>query len=118
MADNRRPFNKDTILHTSRRIQEARMKAGWRAIDTAYELGISADQYSRIERGVTPCSLKYLYQLCQLFDVSADEILFGESELCLAGELGRLYESLTFPEKRMAIRLLKAAFQPEEVRVK
>ena len=107
-------FDQNTVMAISGRIQEARTKSGRKAIDTALELGISPDQYSRIERGITPCPLRHLYRLCGMFSVSADELLFGETGYMLNKEMAEVVDRLTLRDVKKAIRILKIVFSFEE----
>lgn len=48
--------------------------------DMAAYLDITANSYSRIERGEVKCDLPKLFIICQMLDISADYILFGKAK--------------------------------------
>lgn len=57
------------------RLKEAREKARYSTADVVAILGISSSGYRSYESGMVLVPLNYLLQLCQLFDVSLDDIL-------------------------------------------
>ena len=57
------------------RIQEKRIEKGITAVDLSTYLNITANQVSRIERGI---DIYKLIVICKILGVSADYILFGE----------------------------------------
>ena len=65
--------------------------------DMAAYLDITANSYSRIERGEVKCDLPKLFIICQMLDISADYILFGKA---------KNNDGLT-QEQRESIRIMK-----------
>ena len=48
--------------------------------ELATYLSITSNQISRIETGKVKCRLEHIFILCQIFDCSADYLLFGDEE--------------------------------------
>lgn len=59
----------------TKRIIEARKKNGLSQTQVANALMIPQQQYSRYEKGDNELPIRYLVQLCNIFNVSADYIL-------------------------------------------
>ena len=55
--------------------------------DMAAYLDITANSYSRIERGEVKCDLPKLFIICQMLDISADYILFGKESAWIPEEI-------------------------------
>ena len=72
------------------RIVSLRKESGYKSKDIAQQMEISASAYSDIECANTKLSLDNLYKLCQIFDVSADYIIFGETEGAYVAEIRKL----------------------------
>ena len=72
------------------RIVNLRKESGYKSKDIAQQMEISASAYSDIECANTKLSLDNLYKLCQIFDVSADYIIFGETEGAYVAEIRKL----------------------------
>lgn len=66
-------------MEYTQRLITARKKSGLSQTQTAETLMITQQQYSRYEKGINELPLRYLIELCKLFDVSSDWIL-GLSE--------------------------------------
>lgn len=94
-------YNENVQLKIGQRIQEKRIEKGIAGVDMAAYLDITANSYSRIERGEVKCDLNKLFIICQLLDVSADYILFGR----VNDNNGSLTQ-----EQMEAIRIMKKAF--------
>lgn len=60
------------------KIRRCRKKKGYTQEKTALLLNIDRNYYSRIESGKRGCSVDMLVHLSELFDVSLDELVFGE----------------------------------------
>ena len=75
------------------RIVNLRKESGYKSKDIAQQMEISASAYSDIECANTKLSLDNLYKLCQIFDVSADYIIFGETEGAYVAEIRKLLKS-------------------------
>lgn len=61
-------------------VQQARERAHYTQEELSELLSITPNHLSAIERGVSGVTLEMLEKLCRLFNVSADTILFGETE--------------------------------------
>lgn len=59
----------------TQRLIDARKRSGLSQTQTAEALMITQQQYSRYEKGNNELPLRYLIQLCKLFNVSSDWIL-------------------------------------------
>ena len=62
-------------MNYTNRITEARKKRGLSQTQVANALMIPQQQYSRYEKGDNELPIRYLIQLCELYQVSADWIL-------------------------------------------
>ena len=62
------------------RIQNKRIEKGLSGADVGAYLDISTNQVSRIENGRAKCTLEHLFILSQIFDCSADYLLFGKTD--------------------------------------
>ena len=90
------------------RIQEIRIAKQIKAVDMAVALDMSKDQYSRIENGRSGCSTKHLYQIAQYLEVSADYLLFGDSEEGILAQIHRMLESKSAKELETIKRVIEA----------
>ena len=69
-----------------------RKESGFKSKEIAQKLGICATTYSDIECANTKLSLDNLYKLCQVFEVSADYIIFGETEDAYMAEIRKIFK--------------------------
>ena len=90
------------------RIQEIRIAKQIKAVDMAVALDMSKDQYSRIENGRSGCSTKHLYQIAQYLEVSADYLLFGDSEEGILAQIHRILEKKSVKELETIKRVVEA----------
>ena len=90
------------------RIQEIRIAKLIKAVDMAVALDMSKDQYSRIENGRSGCSTKHLYQIAQYLEVSADYLLFGDSEEGILAQIHRMLEKKSVKELETIKRVVEA----------
>lgn len=104
LKENVRELDK---LALGRRIQDARIKKGIKALDMAVELNISKDQYSRIENGRSVCSTVKLHQIAQHLDVSVDYLLFGNEEKGLIAQICLMLSSKNVKELEQVKRVLE-----------
>lgn len=72
------------------RIVMLRKDSGYKSKEIAQQMGICATTYSDIECANTKLSLDNLYKLCQIFDVSADYIIFGEIDDAYVAEVRKI----------------------------
>lgn len=71
---------KDINIKIGANIQAAREQAGYTQEHLAELLDLSPNHISAIERGVSAVSLDALQKICVLFGISADVIVFGNTE--------------------------------------
>ena len=71
-----RLFTDEVMRDMGKRIQIARKKKGYKAIDFADIIGIGKDQLSRIENGKVPCKTEYLFVISQVLGLSVDYIMY------------------------------------------
>lgn len=62
-------------MEYTKRLTEARKKAGLSQAQTADALMITQQQYSRYEKGANEIPIRYFAKVCKLFGVSSDWIL-------------------------------------------
>lgn len=93
-------YDENVQFKIGQRIQGKRIEKGIAGVDMAAYLDITANSYSRIERGEVKCDLPKLFVISQLLDVSADYLLFGR-----VNDNGSLTQ-----EQIDAIRIMKKAF--------
>ncbi len=94
-------YNENVQLKIGQRIQEKRIEKGIAGVDMAVYLDITANSYSRIERGEVKCDIPKLFVICQMLDISADYILFG-----------RVSNNAALTQEQIdAIRVMKKAFE-------
>lgn len=62
------------------RIQNKRIERNMTGVELGTYLSVNANQVSRIETGKVKCKLEYIFILCQIFECSADYLLFGTEE--------------------------------------
>lgn len=74
-------FTEDVMKDMGKRIQDARKKKGYKAIDFADIIGIGKDQLSRIETGRAACKIDYLFVTSQYLEVSCDFLMFGGEDI-------------------------------------
>lgn len=63
-----------------KRITVLRKAAGLTQLELAEKIDIHENNLSSIERGINGMSISTLAALCDVFNISADYILFGEKE--------------------------------------
>lgn len=64
------------VLHT--RIRRAREAMGYTREQFAEKLDVSVSYLAEVERGRTGISVKILMRICDVLDLSADYVLFGD----------------------------------------
>ena len=70
---------KDINVKVGAGIQNARENAGLTQDQLSEMIGVSPNHLSAVERGVYGISLENLQKICNLLNVSADYIIFGNS---------------------------------------
>ena len=72
--------NQGTPTTMRGRIKELREERGWNQTVAARQLLVSASVLNRIESGEREPTLPMLKQICEVFHVSADYVLYGEKD--------------------------------------
>lgn len=103
-------LSKDDKYAIARRIADLRVKEGYKSKDMAQHMGICANTYSDIECANVKLSLDNLYKLCQVFDVSADYIIFGETEDAYVAEVRALFKKQRPSVVKKIVEGLKVMF--------
>ena len=108
-------FNEEKILMLDAveigvRIREARKEKGIKSVDLAAQLGISADQYSRIETGKSSCNLKNLFLISQYLEVSSDYLLSGKKYFDAFPKIMAILNGKSERDIERAKRVLEAVF--------
>ena len=65
-------------LEAGERLRSKRKNIGWSQERAAEMMNLSAKYYADIERGTCGMSIETLITLCNVYQMSADMILFGE----------------------------------------
>ena len=92
------------------RIVNLRKESGYKSKDIAQQMEIIDSAYSDIECANTKLSLDHLYKLCQIFDVSADYIIFGETEDAYISEIRAIFRKQRPGMVKKIVTGLKAMF--------
>ena len=87
------------------RIVMLRKESGYKSKEIAQQMDVSATTYSDIECAKTKLSIDNLYKLCQVFDVSADYIIFGETEDAYLAEVRKIFNRHPGMAKRIVAGL-------------
>lgn len=96
-------------------IQRAREQARYTQEELSELLSITPNHLSAIERGVSGVTLETLEQLCQLFGVSADMLLFGKTEKSdISGELVRLLAGLQPTQQQQVVKIVELILRLRE----
>ena len=103
-------LSRDDKYAIAGRIADLRVKEGYKSKDMAQYMGICANTYSDIECANVKLSLDNLYKLCQVFDVSADYIIFGETEDAYVAEVRTLFKKQRLSVVKKIVEGLKVMF--------
>ena len=93
------------------RIAALREKSDYMSKEIAQIMDISSSTYSDIECANTKLSIDNLYKICQIFDVSADYIIFGENENACMAEIRKLISRQSPAMVEKIIAGLKVMFE-------
>lgn len=97
-------------IEVGRRIRDARKRKKIKVIDLAMQIGLSTDQYARIESGKSVCGLNNIYLISQYLEVSVDYLLSGKE---MAEEMPHVWNILNGKSKKdveRARKVLEAMF--------
>ena len=75
-------------MTTGEKIYECRKRMGLTQEELAERLGVTRQAVSRWEQDITFPETKQIVELCKLFGISSDELLFGESSSTVYEEFG------------------------------
>ena len=70
-------YDYDKRRETGKRIKQCCKDSGYKLSDMALSIGIDPKSFYKIISGEVECRAKYLYEIAQLTEVSADYLLFG-----------------------------------------
>jgi len=73
-------FDTEQVIAMGERIRDARNKSGLTQRQVADELGITSEMVIRMEKRKSGCKTDHIFILCQLFQISADYLLYGKEE--------------------------------------
>jgi transcriptional regulator with XRE-family HTH domain len=71
-------FSEQNRFEIGARIAGLRQKSGYKSMEIAHFMDIHRCTYSEIEGGNRLPSTDNIFKLCQIFDVTADYILYGK----------------------------------------
>lgn len=91
MVKEIKELSMDDRYAIANRIVNLRKERGYKSKEIAQQIDISAGSYSDIECANTKIGIDNLYKLCQVFDVSADYIIFGETEDSYLAEVRKIF---------------------------
>ena len=80
MTADMKYFDTEQVIAMGERIRDARNKSGLTQRQVADELGITSEMVIRMEKGKSGCKTDHIFILCQLFQISADHLLYGKEE--------------------------------------
>lgn len=100
-------FTDDVMKEMGKRIQDARKKKGYKAIDFADIIGIGKDQLSRIETGKVACKIDYLFVMSKILNVTSDYLLYGGNFSSDEFAIRQFVTKMPLETRKKAIMLLK-----------
>ena len=99
------------------RLRELRMSNGMTQYILSKKLHISPDSVSGYEQGKTAIPPESITIICQLFNVSADNLFFGHNkalnrkkEDINSGIWSELFDKMSYDERKRAMAIMKNAF--------
>lgn len=96
-------------INMGQRFRDAREAKGWSRELLAEKVGLSAPFIADLELGNSGISLERFVQLCQLLNVNAHTILFGDvEEEPLLFNLGTMLANRDAEDVRRVVSILKA----------
>ena len=105
-----RNFNDAEKYAIADRIAGLREKNGYKSMEMAHFMDIHRSTYSDIECGNVKLSTDNLFKICQIFDVSADYILFGKEIDMELEEIRNILEKQNSKRARQIVEGLKMMF--------
>ena len=97
---------KDINVEIGRNIQRERERVGYTQDRFSDLIGLEIKSLSSAERGVNGISMTTLRQICKVLSISADRIIFGETEPQDASEIAAKLERLSPKQFEIATTML------------
>ena len=98
-------------LEIAKRISASRETAQISSQEMADFVGLSYEQYRRIERGVVLVKTEHINAIVQALSVTADYILYGDTSQMKHDSISEILNGLSKEELERAERILIAAFK-------
>ena len=97
-------------------LMKYRKRLGMTQEDAAEKMGVSQNFYARIEVGSSGMSIETLYQLCDAFHITPNDILLPETEASEGSDLTvkaicDILRNCTDKQRTAALDILKAYFR-------
>ena len=106
-----RAFDDNQTLEIAQRIAASRAAAQISSQEMADFVGLSYEQYRRIERGVVLVKTEHINAIVQALGVTADYILYGDTSQMKHDSISEILNGLSKEELERAERILIAAFK-------
>ena len=101
---------KGPAAHMGKRIEWLRRAKQMTPEQLAEHLGVTPGFISQLESGKRRTSYDHVYKICRLFDISADELLFGVGSLTEGHAFNGYLSSLPETELNFVIKAAKITF--------
>ncbi|MFA9464366.1 MAG: helix-turn-helix domain-containing protein [Velocimicrobium sp.] len=98
-------------MEIAKRITASRESAQISSQEMADFVGLSYEQYRRIERGALLVKTEHINAIVQALDVTADYILYGDTSQMKHESISEILNGLSKEELERAERILLAAFK-------
>lgn len=98
-------------MEIAKRITASRESAQISSQEMADFVGLSYEQYRRIERGALLVKTEHINAIVQALDVTADYILYGDTSQMKHESISEILNGLSKEELERAERILIAAFK-------
>ena len=98
-------------IEIANRITASREAAQISSQEMADFVGLSYEQYRRIERGVVLVKTEHINAIVQALGVTADYILYGDTSQMKHDSISEILNGLTKKELERAEKILLAAFR-------
>ncbi|SEV85492.1 helix-turn-helix domain-containing protein [[Clostridium] fimetarium] len=113
-------FDAEQIKIMGERIKNARIKSGLTQREVADELGVTSEMVIRIEKGKSACKTDHIFILCQLFNISADYLLYEKkmqeekiANLKLDNMIDNLLQDVDEFEKNKIFRIIQLMLEKQ-----
>lgn len=102
---------KEINLIIGANIKRERENAGFTQEKFSEMVGLGAKSLSAIERGTVGISLSSLKRICTVLSISSDALIFGESAVQGAGDLGDKLARLSPEQYEVAVKVMSALLE-------